>query len=148
MCDSRASINLLPLSILKVGRRAQNLKIYPNYSLQLANQSTIIPKGKFKDVLVVDKFVFSIDFIVVEMEENKEVPLILGQPFLATGRGIIDVYERKVTLRFGVEKVVFNMKKVDELTFKTTKSDKKIIAWVYAFGQACTKDPNTNSGTG
>ncbi|KAK4708648.1 hypothetical protein R3W88_029573 [Solanum pinnatisectum] len=127
----------------EVGRRAWNIKSIP-MSLQLADQSTIIPEGIVEDVLVrVDKFVFPVDFIVVDMEENKEVPLILGLPFLAIGRAILHVYEGKLMLRVGEEKVVFNMKKVDELTFKTTKSNKKIMAWVRALGQACTREPGT-----
>ncbi|KAK4713264.1 hypothetical protein R3W88_019171 [Solanum pinnatisectum] len=117
-------------------------------SLQSANQSTIIPEGIVEDFLVrVDKFVFPVDFIVVDMEENKEVLLILGRPFLATGREILDVYEGKQMLRVGEEKVVFNRKKVDELTVKTTKSDRKIMAWVHALGQACTMDLDNLSDT-
>nr|XP_016502887.1 PREDICTED: uncharacterized protein LOC107821010 [Nicotiana tabacum] len=47
----------------------------------LADQTTIIPERIVEDVLVrVDKFVFLVDFIVVNMEENREVPLILGDP--------------------------------------------------------------------
>ena len=30
------------------------------------------------------------DFIVLDMKEDKEVPIILGRPFLATGRALID----------------------------------------------------------
>ncbi|XP_070008136.1 uncharacterized protein [Nicotiana sylvestris] len=79
-------------------------------SLQLANQTILIPEGIVEYVLVpVDNFVFSIDFIVVKMEENKEVPLILGRPFLATGRAILDIHERKLMLRVGEEIVTFNM---------------------------------------
>nr|XP_016477995.1 PREDICTED: uncharacterized protein LOC107799401 [Nicotiana tabacum] len=64
-------------------------------SLQLADQTTIIPEGIVEDVLVwVDKFVFPVDFIVVNMEENKEAPLILGRPFLATGRAVLDIQAR------------------------------------------------------
>ena len=48
-----------------------------NVSLQLADRSIIYPKGILKDVLVkVDKFIFSVDFIVLDMEEDCEVPLI------------------------------------------------------------------------
>ena len=44
------------------------------------------------DVLVkVDKFIFPTDFIMLDMEEDKEIPIILGKPFLATARAIIDV---------------------------------------------------------
>ena len=38
-----------------------------------------------------DKFIFPTDFIVLDMEEDKEIPIILGKPFLATGRAMIDV---------------------------------------------------------
>ncbi|XP_070032539.1 uncharacterized protein [Nicotiana tomentosiformis] len=63
-------------------------------SLQLADQTTIIPEGIVEEVLVrVDKFVFPVDLILVNMEENKEVPLILGRPFLASGRAILDIQE-------------------------------------------------------
>ena len=45
-----------------------------------------------EDVLVkVDKFTFPVDFIVLDMEEDKEILIILGRPFVATGREMIDV---------------------------------------------------------
>ncbi|XP_075083649.1 uncharacterized protein LOC142167380 [Nicotiana tabacum] len=78
----------------------------------LADQTTIIPEGIVEDVMVrMDKFVFLMDFIVVNMEENKEVPMILGRLFLATGRAILDIQERQLILRVGKERVVFKMKK-------------------------------------
>ena len=58
-----------------------------NVSLQLADRSITYPKGILEDVLVnVDKFIFPVDFIVLDMEKDPEVPLILGRPFLATGK--------------------------------------------------------------
>ena len=45
-----------------------------------------------EDVLVkVDKSIFPAYFIVLGMKKDKEIPIILGRPFLATGRGMIDV---------------------------------------------------------
>ncbi|XP_070036709.1 uncharacterized protein [Nicotiana tomentosiformis] len=79
-------------------------------SLELADQTTLILEGIVEDVLVrVDKFVFPVDFIVVNMEENKEAPLILGRPFLVTGRAIFDINDRKLLLRVGKETVTFEM---------------------------------------
>ncbi|XP_070042755.1 uncharacterized protein [Nicotiana tomentosiformis] len=79
-------------------------------SLQLADQTTLIPEGIVEDVLVrVDKFVFPLDFIVVNMEENKDIPIILGRPFLATGRAILDIHDRKLMLRVGKETVTLEM---------------------------------------
>nr|XP_009611513.1 uncharacterized protein LOC104104990 [Nicotiana tomentosiformis] len=93
LCDSGASINLMPLSMFK--------------KLE-ADQTTIFPDGIIEDILVrVDKFVFPVDFIMVDMEVNKEVPLVLGRPFLCTYRAIIDIYEGKLMLRVVNEKVVF-----------------------------------------
>ena len=49
-------------------------------------------RGVIEDFLVkVDKFIFLEDFIVLDMEEDKEIPIILGRPFLATGGALIDV---------------------------------------------------------
>ena len=48
------------------------------------------PRGIIEDVLVkVDKFIFPADFLVLDMEEDQEVPLILGRPFLATRRALL-----------------------------------------------------------
>nr|XP_033512688.1 uncharacterized protein LOC117277381 [Nicotiana tomentosiformis] len=46
------------------------------------------------------------------MEVNKEIHLILGRPFLCTGRAIFDIYEGQLMLRVGNEKVVFQMKRM------------------------------------
>nr|XP_009778779.1 PREDICTED: uncharacterized protein LOC104228077 [Nicotiana sylvestris] len=92
LCDSGASINLMPFSIFKkldLGE-IKNTSV----SLQFADQSTKKPKGIIENVLVrVDKFVFPVDFIVLEIKECPNEPIILGRPFLATGRAIIDVHQ-------------------------------------------------------
>ena len=90
LCDLGASINLMPLSIF---RRLGLGEARPTtVTLQLADRSLKHPRGIIEDVLVkVDKFIFPADFIVLDMEEDKEIPIILGRPFLATGRAMIDV---------------------------------------------------------
>ena len=61
-------------------------------TLQLVDRSLKHPRGVIEGVVVkVDKFIFLTDFIVVDMEEDKEIPIILGRPFLATSRAMIDV---------------------------------------------------------
>ena len=76
----------------------------------MADRSITYPRGIVEDVLVkVDKFIFSIDFIVLDMEEDHEVPLILGRPFLATGRAMIDVQQGNLILRINDEQVTFNV---------------------------------------
>ncbi|XP_062099872.1 uncharacterized protein LOC133805726 [Humulus lupulus] len=61
-------------------------------TLQLADRSMVHPEGKIEDVLIqVDKFIFPADFIILDYEEDRDVSIILGRPFLATERTFIDV---------------------------------------------------------
>ena len=57
----------------------------------------------------VDKFIFPTDFIVLNMEEDTNVPIILGRPFLVTGKALIDVQKGELKLREQGEEVVFNV---------------------------------------
>ena len=56
-----------------------------------------------------DKFTFLADFIILDMQEDKEVLIIPGQPFLATGRAVIDVQKGELRLRVQEEEVTFNV---------------------------------------
>ena len=68
------------------------------------------PKGVLEDVLVkVGKFIFPMDFVIMKMEEDTQVPLLLGRPFLATGVALIDVQKGELTIRVGNEAVNFNL---------------------------------------
>ncbi|XP_073123832.1 uncharacterized protein [Henckelia pumila] len=79
-------------------------------SLQLADISIKYPRGIIEDVLVkVDKFIFPVDFVVLDMEEDLDMPLILGRPFLATGKALIDVQKGKLLLRVGEEEITFDV---------------------------------------
>ena len=110
LCDSGASINLMPLSVvqrLSLGEFTPTTII-----LQMADRSMAQPKGVLEDVLVkVGKFIFLVDFVVMKMEEDNEVPLSLGRPLLATGAALIDVQKGELTLRVGNEAVHFNLNK-------------------------------------
>ena len=69
-------------------------------SLYMANRSFTYPQGILEVVPVkVDKFIFLVDFVVLEMEEDKEFSIILGRPFLATRQELIDVENGELTLR-------------------------------------------------
>ncbi|KAL5563392.1 hypothetical protein UlMin_033139 [Ulmus minor] len=108
LCDLRASINLMPMLIFKtlgIGEARPT-----TVSLQLADRSIAQPEGKIEDVLVkVDKFIFPVDFIILDFEADMEVPIILGRPFLATGHALIDVHNGELTMRVQDEKVTFNV---------------------------------------
>ena len=60
-------------------------------------------------LIKVGKFIFPIDFVVIDIEEDKQVPLLQGRPFLDTGASLIDVKKGELTLRVGDEVVHFNL---------------------------------------
>ncbi|XP_014519721.1 uncharacterized protein LOC106776764 [Vigna radiata var. radiata] len=106
LIDFGASINLMPLSMFK---KIKGLELKPTkMTLQLADRSLKYPFGVAKDVIVkVDKFLFPVDFVIMEMEENGEAPLILGRPFMKTTRIVIDVENGKLKVRVQDEEVNF-----------------------------------------
>nr|XP_043639534.1 uncharacterized protein LOC122610629 [Erigeron canadensis] len=106
LTNSGASIDLMPSSIyakLNLGKpKPINMKI------QLADKSVIRPMGILEDVLVkVGGLVFPVDFVIIDVDEALNVPLILGRPFLATVDANIEVGRGKFTLRTGDESVEF-----------------------------------------
>ena len=81
-------------------------------SLQIADISLNFSKGIIEYVLVkVDKFIFPVDFVVLVMEEDREALIILGRPFLAIDRSLIDVKNGELTLSVGEDQVKFNLYK-------------------------------------
>ncbi|XP_062104242.1 uncharacterized protein LOC133815414 [Humulus lupulus] len=108
LCDLGASINLMPMSIFKrlgIGEARST-----TVTLQLADRSMAHPKGRIEDVLVqVDKFIFPADFIILDYEADRDVPIILGRPFLAIGKTLIDVQNRELTMRVNDQQVTFNV---------------------------------------
>ena len=44
----------------------------------------------------VEKFIIPIDFIVMDMEEDLEIPILLGRPFLVIAGVVIDMKNGKI----------------------------------------------------
>ncbi|KAA3465471.1 Retrovirus-related Pol polyprotein from transposon 17.6 [Gossypium australe] len=105
LADFGASINVMSYKMFKqlgLGKSKQT-----RMSIQLANRTIRFPRGIIEDVLVkIDKFIFLVDFFVLDMVEDSDVPLILGRPFLATARTIIDVGTGELVLRVGDETII------------------------------------------
>nr|GEY68262.1 hypothetical protein [Tanacetum cinerariifolium] len=106
----RASISVMPLSTylnLGLGELA-----HTKLTVELADRTVKYPKGIAENVLVgIGKFVFPVDFVILDMPEDVKVPLILGRPFLSTAHVKIDVFKRNITLRVGHEKIIFKSMK-------------------------------------
>nr|GEX73318.1 reverse transcriptase domain-containing protein [Tanacetum cinerariifolium] len=91
LADLGASINLMPLSVWKKLGLPQ--LISTRMTLELANRAIYTPAGIARDVFVlVRKFTFPTDFVIINYESDPRVLLILGRPFLRTARALIDDY--------------------------------------------------------
>ena len=55
------------------------------------------------------KFILPADFVILDMEKDDTVPIILGRPFLATGKAQINVQEGELKLRVQGYKVTFHV---------------------------------------
>ena len=106
----------MPYSIMQNLRRNE---LKPtNVSLQLDDRSITYPKRILKDVLVkVNKFIFPVDFIILDMEEDRKVFLILERPFLAIGRVLIDIKQGNLILKINDELFTFNVLKTMQHPF-------------------------------
>ncbi|XP_075106805.1 uncharacterized protein LOC142179822 [Nicotiana tabacum] len=108
LCDLGASINLMPLAIdtkLGIGRARPTSML-----LQLADRTVKRLTGILDDVLVqVRKFVFPTNFVILDCQVDKEIPIILGRPFLATGRALIDSETGELKKRLNNEEIIFNV---------------------------------------
>ncbi|GKB86141.1 putative reverse transcriptase domain-containing protein [Tanacetum coccineum] len=105
-CLNGASVSVMPLSTylnLGLGKLA-----HTKLTDELADMIVKYPKGIAENVLVgIGKFVFPIDFIILDMPKDIKVPLILRRPFLSTARAKIDVFKRRITFRVGEERIIF-----------------------------------------
>nr|GEV39463.1 reverse transcriptase domain-containing protein [Tanacetum cinerariifolium] len=102
----RASVSIMPLSTylnLRLGELAHIM-----LTVELANRTVKYPKGIAENVVLgICKFTFLVDFIILDMSEDIEVPLILGRPFLSIACAKIDAYKRKIILKVGKERIIF-----------------------------------------
>jgi hypothetical protein len=80
--------------------------------LQLADQSVCYPTGIAENIPVkIQNFFVSIDFVVLDIQEDMKTPLILGRPLLSTINAHIDV---------GVREIKFNINgKEERFAFKS-----------------------------
>nr|CAN64984.1 hypothetical protein VITISV_037987 [Vitis vinifera] len=117
LLDLGASVNLIRYSIYKqlgLGELKPT-----SITLSLADRSVKIPRGIIEDVLVqVDNFYYPVDFVVLDtdplVKEANYVPIILGRPFLATSKAIINCRNGLMQLTFGnmtLELNIFHMSK-------------------------------------
>ena len=107
-----AGVNLIPYSVyqqLGLGELKPT-----TVTLQLADRSTKKPREIVEDgIIKVDKFFFSVDFIVLDTEPvphpERLILVILGRPFLATVNACINCRTRVMEISFRNMKVRLNI---------------------------------------
>ena len=108
LCYLGASVNLIPSSILKKPKLGEAKPTI--VTLQLADRTLKHLRGVTEDVLVkVGKFIFMENFLILDMEEDEEIPIILRRPFLVTRKALIDVHKGELKLRVQYEEVTFKV---------------------------------------
>ena len=108
LCDIGASVSLMPYSIYKK-LNLEELKP-TNMCLSMADKSVTYPLGILENVPTkVENFVIPADFVVLEMEEDLEIPILFGRPFLMTAGAIIDMKKGKITLEVDYESMEFDV---------------------------------------
>jgi hypothetical protein len=85
--------------------------LYTTMCLQLADLSLCYPEGILDDIcLGVGRSYLVANFVVVETGGSENVPIILGRPFLATAKAIIDADTTKIVFTINGTNETFNFK--------------------------------------
>ena len=108
LIDLGASINLMLLSMCQ---RLEELEIMlTRMTLQLVDHSIIRPYGVIEDALVqVKHLTFPADFVVIDIEEDVEIPLIFGRPFMSNASCVVDMGKGKLELSVDDQIVTLNL---------------------------------------
>ena len=79
--------------------------------LQLADQSIRHPAGVAENIPIkIHNFLVPMDFVVLDIEVDKKVPLILWRPFLSTAKAHIDVGAGEIQFTINGAQEKFNFK--------------------------------------
>ncbi|GJZ80335.1 reverse transcriptase domain-containing protein [Tanacetum coccineum] len=83
LADLGASISIMPFSMYK---RLGIRKLEPiNMIIEMADNTKCTSKGIVENLLIkIDRFIFPVDFVILDMVEDIRMPIILGRPMLAT----------------------------------------------------------------
>ena len=132
LIDLGASINLMPLSMC---RRIGNLKIDPTkMALQSADRLITRPYGVMEDVLVkIRHFTFPVDFVIIDIEEDAEITLILGRPFILSVNYVVDMGNDNLEMSIDNQNITFSIFEAikclgeDRMCFKVEEVDKEDV---------------------
>nr|GEU28942.1 hypothetical protein [Tanacetum cinerariifolium] len=102
------SISIMPFSLFKRLGLGNPKPI--NMVIEMADRSMQSLKGIVENVLVkINKLIFIIDFIILDIIEDDKFLIILGRPMLVTAHAMIDVFGKKISLEVGTEQITFDI---------------------------------------
>ena len=109
-----ASVNILTKGVYNICPLGELQPLF--IELSLADRSMRRPHGVVVDVIVkVENCFFLVDFIIVDMKSMKDFidsPIILGRPFLATAKAIMDWGKGEVIFQVGDSTMKVSMNKL------------------------------------
>nr|GEV25428.1 hypothetical protein [Tanacetum cinerariifolium] len=107
LVDQGSNVNVMPYSTyLKL---TDERPVETDIRLSLASHSYIYPLGIAENVLVeVAKYVYLMDFVILDIKEDEPRPFILGTPFLTMAKAVIKFDKGTITLRSGKNKISFH----------------------------------------
>ena len=99
VCDTGSGCNVMSKQVYD---ELFDLPLYPTHiQLQIADQSLRFPEGIVKDVMVrIQEYYIPVDFLVLDMQGDDEIPILLGRPFL---------YIAKANIYIGSGHILFNL---------------------------------------
>ena len=132
LCDLGASVSVMPKVVFD---KLNYIKLLPTpMCLQLVDQSVRYPTGSVEDVPVkIQDFFIPVDFVVLDMEINRKIPLILGRPFLKTTNAHIDVGAGEIQFNINGNQEKFAFKpKVEQCSIITVKETHPFVIKISA----------------
>ncbi|XP_058784551.1 uncharacterized protein LOC131659359 [Vicia villosa] len=103
-----SGVSLMPLSLFK--KLDIGTVMEKGTKLKFADHNIKKFCGVAEDVLVeIERFIFLVDFEVMDISEDEETPIILGRPFLLTSRSNIDIEKGTLTMKYFDVEVTFKV---------------------------------------
>ncbi|GKE41226.1 putative gnk2-like domain-containing protein [Tanacetum coccineum] len=92
----------------------------------MVDNTKCTPKGLVENLHVkIDKLIFPIDFVILDIVEDIRMPIILGRPLLATAHAKVDIFRKSISLEDGNEKVIFKIRNsFDATIFESVRAMK------------------------
>ncbi|GJY88635.1 zinc knuckle CX2CX4HX4C containing protein, partial [Tanacetum coccineum] len=121
LADLGASLNVMPLFMYK---RLGIGKLKPiNMVIEMADNTKCTPKGIVENLLIkINKFIFPVDFVILDMVKDLRIPIILERPLLAIAHAKVDIFRKSISLEVGSKKVIFKMRSSFTTTFESVRS--------------------------